>query len=86
MERPFELAELLLDDPERWDQQGIQQLLDSRLTQRVNLKEPLPVLILYWTAEADADGRVHFRRDVYDRDAPVLEALEGEFRLVVPDA
>ena len=86
VERPFELAELLLDDPERWDQQGIQQLLDSRLTQRVNLKEPLPVLILYWTAEADADGRVHFRRDVYDRDAPVLEALEGEFRLVVPDA
>lgn len=86
VERPFELAELLLDDPERWDQQGIQQLLDSRLTQRVNLKQPLPVLILYWTAEADADGRVHFRRDVYDRDAPVLEALEGEFRLVVPDA
>ena len=85
VERPFELAELLLDDPERWDQQGIQQLLDSRLTQRVNLKQPLPVLILYWTAEADADGRVHFRRDVYDRDAPVLEALEDEFRFVVPD-
>ncbi len=86
VERPFELAELLLDDPERWDQQGIQQLLDSRRTQRVNLKEPLPVLILYWTAEADADGRVHFRRDVYDRDAPVLDALEGEFRFVVPGA
>jgi len=86
LERPFELAELLLDDPERWDQQGIQQLLDSRRTQRVNLKEPLPVLILYWTAEVDAEGRVHFRRDVYNRDAPVLDALEGEFKFVVPDA
>ena len=86
VERPFELAELLLDDPERWDQQGIQQLLDSRRTQRVNLREPLPVLILYWTAEVDAEGRVHFRRDVYDRDAPVLDALEGEFKFVVPDA
>ena len=86
VERPFELAELLLDDPERWDRQGIQQVLDSRRTQRVNLKEPLPVLILYWTAEADAEGRVHFRNDVYDRDEPVLDALEGEFRFVVPDA
>ena len=86
VERPFELAEVLLDDPERWDQQGIQQLLDSRRTQRVNLKEPLPVLILYWTAEADAEGRVHFRRDVYDRDAPVLDALEAEFQFVLPDA
>ena len=86
VERPFELAEVLLDDPERWDQQGIQQLLDSRRTQRVNLKEPLPVLILYWTAEANAEGRVHFRRDVYDRDAPVLDALEAEFQFVLPDA
>jgi len=86
VEQPFELAELLLDDPERWDRQGIQQVLDSRRTQRVNLKEPLPVLILYWTAEADAEGRVHFRNDVYDRDEPVLDALEGEFRFVVPDA
>ena len=86
VERPFELAELLLNDPERWDQQGIQNLLDSRRTQRVNLSEPLPVLILYWTAEVDEKGRVHFRRDVYDRDAPVLDALEGEFQFVVPDA
>ncbi len=86
VERPFELAELVLDDPARWDPQGIQQVLDSMRTQRVNLKEPLPVLILYWTAEADAQGRVHFRKDVYGRDAPVLEALEGEFRFVAPDA
>ncbi len=85
VEQPFELAELLLDDPVRWDQQGIQQVLDSRRTQRVNLKEPLPVLILYWTAEADADGRVHFRKDVYGRDEHVLEALDGEFRFVAPD-
>lgn len=85
VERPFELAELLLDDSAQWDQQGIQQLLDSGRTQRVYLKKPLPVLILYWTAEADADGRVHFRKDVYDRDQRVLEALDGEFRFVTPD-
>jgi murein L,D-transpeptidase YcbB/YkuD len=85
VERPFELAELVLDDPVQWDQQSIQQVLDSRRTQRVNLNEPLPVLILYWTAEADADGRVHFRKDVYDRDQRVLEALDGEFRFVRPD-
>lgn len=75
----------MLDDPERWDQQGIQQLLDSRRTQRVNLKKPLPVLILYWTDEAEADGRVHFRKDVYGRDERVLVVLDGDFRFVAPD-
>ena len=85
VERPFELAELLLGDPERWDQEGIKQVLDTRRTQRVYLKDPLPVLILYWTAEADDKGRVYFRRDVYGRDERVLEALEDEFRFVTPD-
>jgi murein L,D-transpeptidase YcbB/YkuD len=42
----------------------------------VNLANPVPVLILYWTAQPTPDGRVIFRNDVYGRDPPTLAALD----------
>ena len=37
----------------------------------------LPVLILYLTAALDDSGKARFYRDIYQRDAAVLEALDG---------
>ena len=84
VERPFELAELLLDDPKKWNQTAIQQVLDTQRTRTVLLDDPLPVLLLYWTAQVDEAGRVHFRKDIYGRDARVLKALDGEFVFRAP--
>jgi murein L,D-transpeptidase YcbB/YkuD len=44
------------------------------------LTQPLPVLLLYFTAEANAQGEVFFRPDVYDRDANVRKGLAASFR------
>ena len=38
------------------------------------------ILIAYGTASADGEG-VYFKPDVYERDARVLAALDGEFRV-----
>jgi murein L,D-transpeptidase YcbB/YkuD len=38
------------------------------------------VLLLYWTAQPAPDGQVVFREDVYQRDPPVLAALDSGFR------
>ena len=78
-EDPFAFARLLLADKPDWDQARIEQVVESRKTTRVNLTEPLTVLLLYWTAEVDADQQVIFRSDIYDRDAEVLSALNGRF-------
>jgi murein L,D-transpeptidase YcbB/YkuD len=82
-ENPFDLAELLLED-QGWDRARIDQTLASKKTTRVNLSEPLTVMLLYWTAQADAEGTVFFRKDVYNRDAPIIEGLDEPFRVSPP--
>jgi murein L,D-transpeptidase YcbB/YkuD len=77
VEHPLELAELLLDDIPGWNSERIRQVLASGQTQTVRLVSPVPVLLFYWTAEADESGTVHFRADVYGRDQRVLRALDG---------
>ena len=44
------------------------------------LDKPMTVMLLYWTAEVDAAGRVSFFPDVYQRDAAVIAALAEPFR------
>jgi murein L,D-transpeptidase YcbB/YkuD len=76
VERPLELTELVLSGNQGWNRTRIDQVIASNQTKRVDLDRPIPVLILYWTAEVAEDGRVAFRDDVYGRDAPVLRALD----------
>ena len=81
---PFELAELLLQDQDGWDRTQIDAAVDSLKQQRVSLSEPVPVLLLYWTVNVDADGTVYFKEDIYQRDARVLAGLDGRFSFDAP--
>jgi murein L,D-transpeptidase YcbB/YkuD len=80
---PFDLAELLLAD-QGWDRARIDRVVESKKTTRVNLKNPITVMLLYWTAEVDDDGTAHFRKDVYKRDAPIIEGLDEPFQVSLP--
>ena len=84
IEDPLSLAEIVLADPVRWNRQTLQAAIDTGTTQTVSLPRPWPVLMLYWTAELDAAGRVRFLPDVYDRDPSLLAALNGEVMLEFP--
>jgi murein L,D-transpeptidase YcbB/YkuD len=81
VEEPLALAELLLDDPATWNRARINEVIQSQETKTVYLRQPLPVLLLYWTAMVEADDQVHFMPDVYSRDAAILEDLNAAFRL-----
>jgi len=85
VERPFEFAALLLA-ANGLDAAEIERLRRSRETKTVFLKKPLPVLLLYWTAEVGRDGRIRFYEDVYARDRAVLEALNSPYRVELPEA
>ncbi|HZI10102.1 MAG TPA: L,D-transpeptidase family protein, partial [Myxococcus sp.] len=83
VEQPEKLATYLLSGAEGWTEERLLAELETGKTQTVALPTPVPVHLLYWTAFATEDGQVHFRRDVYGRDARVREALGLEER---PDA
>jgi murein L,D-transpeptidase YcbB/YkuD len=80
VERPFELAELLLNDPVKWNRAEIDRAVATGKLQNVTLQKRVPVLLVYWTAWVDAQGVVQFRRDVYGRDEKWARALEEPFR------
>ena len=53
------------------------QAIDSGERRIISLKQPLPVHISYLTSWVNKDGSVHFRNDIYSRDAKLMEALKG---------
>ena len=79
---PFELAERLLAGQGEWTREKIDTVVASGRTTRVNLNRPMRIIIAYNTARVPTEGsQVHFRPDIYKRDAKVLAALDGAFRL-----
>ena len=81
VERVLELTELVLDDRERWNQESIARALDNGQTRNVTLSKKIPVLLAYWTAWVDPQGRTNFRRDIYGQDAQWARALDADFNL-----
>jgi len=75
LEKPFELAELLLDDPVQWNRENLMRVVERGRTQRLTLARPVTILLLYWTVEVDGNGVVYFKQDPYGRDPAVLAGL-----------
>jgi len=77
IQHPIELAAYLLRNDPRWDRDALLAALDDAEDRTVPLPEPMPIHLLYWTAWADADGTIQFRRDIHDRDVPLFIALRA---------
>ncbi len=72
---PFDFAYALLAKQTN-DPQGLfQRTLATGKETQVDLKDPVPVHIIYRTAFTDSKGRTQFRRDIYGRDGRIWEAL-----------
>ncbi len=77
LERPFDLAHYLLPNQPAWTEVRIQEVLATNREQSVSLRQSVPVHLQYWTGWVETDGAVHFRDDVYGRDAPLARALNA---------
>ena len=70
-----ELAEYLLRNDADWPHDRIRASMDGGRETTLALKEPRPVMIVYFTAWVDGEGLVHFRPDVYGHDATLANEL-----------
>ena len=51
--------------------------IDTGVTSRATLPDPIAVYLLYWTAFAQPDGRISFRADPYGWDDVLVQRLRG---------
>jgi len=72
VESVMQLVNLLLADNER---QRFEQLLETGKTYEFRLSKAMPILLAYWTAEADSSGQPRYRPDIYQHDRSLLAAL-----------
>jgi murein L,D-transpeptidase YcbB/YkuD len=81
VERALELAQLVVDDSQSWNQDAIARVMDSRQLRSVTLRTKIPVLLTYWTAWVDPEGSINFRRDIYGQDAAWARGLNAPFKI-----
>jgi murein L,D-transpeptidase YcbB/YkuD len=65
---PVKLANYLLSDNDAWTPEKIDSAMNAEKEKYVKVKEPVPVLITYYTAWIDEGGKLQIREDIYDHD------------------
>jgi len=76
IEKPIELVEYVMAGDSTWTRDRIMAAIATGSEETVRLPQPQPVHLLYWTAWAEDDGSIQFRRDVYNRDASLYAELQ----------
>lgn len=69
------LANYLLKDRKEWTPEKIREAMNLGKETVVNLDKPKPVYITYFTAFVDKDGKLNFRKDIYNRDSKLQNVL-----------
>ncbi|UCE89459.1 MAG: L,D-transpeptidase family protein [Pseudomonadota bacterium] len=68
LQQPDELAGFLLSAEQTDAAQEVQELIRTGANHTIELAQPVPVYMVYFTAWVARDGGVHFRDDIYQRD------------------
>ena len=72
---PVWLANYLLRNQAEWDAGKIEKAMNSGKEKFVKVKNPVPVLITYYTAWVDEEGQLNFREDIYGHDTQLNKKM-----------
>lgn len=72
---PVKMANYLLRNQPEWAPEKIDEAMNSGEEQFVKVKNPVPVLITYYTAWVDEKGVLNFRDDIYNHDAKLVHKM-----------
>ena len=76
LQQPFDFAYALLARQESDPKAYFHKVLNTGRQTRVELKQKVPVHLIYRTAFTQANGPTQYRADVYGRDARIWDALQ----------
>lgn len=72
---PAWLANYLLRNDPKWNEESIDKAMHGGKEQYVTLKETVPVYITYFTSWVDKNGHLNFRDDIYQHDAKLAKEI-----------
>ncbi len=75
LEEPARFAQWVLRDDPAWTAQRIDAAMHGERPTRVNLKQPLTVVLFYDTVHVNSEGVVFFVEDIYGHDRALDAAL-----------
>ena len=76
LSEPKKLAMYLLrDDSTKYNSSTVDSLMNLKKEKWVTLKNPVPVMISYYTAFVDGNGKINFRNDIYKHDSAMAAKL-----------
>lgn len=76
LEKPEDLAKLLMENTPEWQPEAIDAALAAGKTVRAKMAAPVSVYLMYWSAFAGANGQVGFREDPYGWDGKLAATVE----------
>jgi len=76
IEKPLELAQLLLNDPKRFSKEKIDSIVATKKTVFLRIKKQYSIYQWYWTAWSENNELV-FRDDIYKLDSDLYAKLRN---------
>jgi L,D-transpeptidase YcbB len=76
LEDPARFAEWVLRDQPEWTRERIDTAMQGARPTRVNLKQPLTVVLFYDTVHVNSEGLIFFVEDIYGHDKALDAALQ----------
>ena len=75
LREPEKLADYVLRNQPEWAPEKINEAMNSGKERYVKVKDPIPVVVTYYTAWVDEIGRLNFREDIYGHDEKLAEKM-----------
>jgi len=73
---PLKFAEVVLGRDRGWSRGNVNAAVSSGKNQQVNLNNPIPVHLTYFTARVEKSGKITYFGDVYGHDSRMAHAMK----------
>ncbi|MEJ8844594.1 L,D-transpeptidase family protein [Lacibacter sp. H375] len=75
LKEPEKMANYILRNQPEWTPEKISEAMNAGVEKFVKVKDPIPVIITYYTAWAGENGKLNFREDIYAHDSKLARKM-----------